>query len=156
MYFYLKVFSKNKKSLHEFLIFLSKIKSPIIIFCNFPQKKTKTFFTLLKSPHVNKTAQEQFEYKIFSKTLSVWSPQYKLLLILLKKTIKTSFPGIQIQLTCLVSSKYEKKSLVNSLNPKIINSFFFQTPQMQRLRKKKIFKYINLFDCFGEIMLNHT
>lgn len=153
MYFSLKIFAKNKKSLKEFLDFLSKVRSPAITFCNFPERKKKNFLTVLKSPHINKTAQDQFEYKIFCKTLHIWSPQYKFLLIFLKKIIKTSFPGIKMQVNSLVSFTFEKKTVTDSLNPKVINLFFFQNSVNKKSRKQKTFKYVNLFDCFGELTL---
>ena len=46
-----------------------------MVICNLPQKKNKKFITVLKSPHINKTAQEKFEFKMFSKVITFWSPQ---------------------------------------------------------------------------------
>ena len=156
MYFSLKIFSKNQQSIFKFLDFLSKIKRPTVIFLNLPQRKKKNFLTVLKSPHINKTAQEQFEYKVFYKTLHLWSPQYQYLFILLKKTIKTSLPEVQIQLHSLMSLNTEKKILLNSINPKNINAFFFQKLSLNSklIRKKQIFKQINMFDGFGELVLS--
>jgi ribosomal protein S10 len=155
MYFSLKIFSKDSYSMAKFLDFLLNITNPFVTFCNFPQRKKKNFVTVLKSPHINKTAQEQFEYKIFYKTIRLWSPQYKFLVIILKKAIKTSFPGIQVQFNSLMSYNIEKKVLLRSLNPKTINFFFFQKLSFKNklLQKKQIIKQINLFDSFGGLIL---
>ena len=45
------------------------------------KKKKKTKFTVLKSPHVNKTAQEQFEYRIYKKQLKCFAFQSVLFLM---------------------------------------------------------------------------
>ena len=80
---------------------------------------------------MNKDAQEQFEFRIYSKQLLIWSIQSHLLLLILKKAIKTSFPGVKIQLNCLINTK--NKWIVNSLNPKNLRLHFFNN----RLGKQK-------------------
>lgn len=153
MYFSLRISSKNKNSLKKFLLFVSKIKNPIMITCNYPQPKKKSVITVLKSPHINKTAQDQFEFKIYSKNIIVWSPQPKLLIIFLKKLIKTGFSGVQIQIYSFVGTEVDNKFLLNSLNPNVLNNFFFINIHKKKLLTKKMFKYLNLFDCFGELIL---
>ena len=152
MYFSLKISSKNKNSLESFLFFISKIKIPIII-GNYPQHKKKKFLTVLRSPHVNKTAQEQFEFKVYSRKLVIQSSQHKMLLIFLKKIIKSSFPGLTIQVCCSIVNKKPSLAL-NALNPNLINTHFFTKITKNSPRKyKKIIKHLNLFDSFGESFL---
>ena len=59
-----KIKSVNKESLYLYQIFLKNIFQKLQInysLYNLPTKKKR--ITLLKSPHVNKTAREQFEIK---------------------------------------------------------------------------------------------
>ena len=69
---YITVSSKSKETLKLFLAFLSKFKHSNLIIKYFPKRKIKKFVTILKSPHVNKSAQEQFEFKINTKKLMLW------------------------------------------------------------------------------------
>jgi ribosomal protein S10 len=73
MFFYLKISCKDEKILKKFIKFFFKIKSLPIFVKPFPKSKKRKFVTVLKSPHVNKTAQEQFEYRFFSKHFLVFS-----------------------------------------------------------------------------------
>ena len=150
MYINLKIYSKNKISLNKFLDFIKKLKFPIKTVKTVSKFSKKKFLTVLKSPHVNKSAQEQFEFRIYSKQLSIWSPQSNLLMLILKKAIKTSFPGIKIKIDFL--SINENKFILNSLNPKNLNVCFFNTRIKNRIKlNKKINCYLVLNDCYGEL-----
>lgn len=89
MFFTINVYSKNLKSLNMLLNFFNnkiilnkfKIKLFKTLYEN-PEKKK--LFTLLKSPHVNKTAQEQFEYRIYKKKILCFTTRPSLLLIIFK------------------------------------------------------------------------
>lgn len=97
----IKLYSKDKKSLHH-LFNLSK--------CNIITQNFKVFFnllrkekvikkvTVLKSPHVNKTAQEQFGYRFYSAEIFCYSWEIKKYLLVLKKIKNQLFPGIKIQI----------------------------------------------------------
>ena len=150
MYINLKIYYKNKISLNKFLDFIKKLKFPIKTVKTVSKFSKKKFLTVLKSPHVNKSAQEQFEFRIYSKQLSIWSPQSNLLMLILKKAIKTSFPGIKIKIDFL--SINENKFILNSLNPKNLNVCFFNTRIKNRIKlNKKINSYLVLNDCYGEL-----
>ena len=96
MFFYLKVSCKDKRILEKFTKVLMEIKSLPIFIKPFPKHKKRKFITILKSPHVNKTAQEQFEYRFFSKHFLIFSlkPQIFFLLLNLvnmgKETVNTN------------------------------------------------------------------
>ena len=63
----IKIKSLHKDSLNLYKNFLNKTLQSIKInfsICNLPKKKNR--ITLLKSPHVNKSAREQFEIKYYS------------------------------------------------------------------------------------------
>lgn len=64
--------SLHKDSLNLYKNFLSKTLQSIKInfsICNLPKKKNR--ITLLKSPHVNKSAREQFEIKYYSTVIQL-------------------------------------------------------------------------------------
>lgn len=76
MFIIVSINSKNSISLTNFLKFLYKLKKNKIFklefyFLQSQQKKDKSFFSTLQSPHVNKKSQEQFEYRVYSKTLKI-------------------------------------------------------------------------------------
>ena len=67
--------SKNKKSLKLFLQFLiinMKKITKVNIKGNFQKKQKKKFISILKSPHVHKKAQEQFEYNVFFTNIKLY------------------------------------------------------------------------------------
>lgn len=67
-----KIKSLNKESLYLYKKFLNNIFKKLNIkynICNLPI--TKKRITLLKSPHVNKTAREQFEIKNYKAVLNI-------------------------------------------------------------------------------------
>ena len=78
MFINIRIFSKTQESIERFLnffiIFHNKKK---LTLCSKTLKKIKKNkkFTLLKSPHVNKTAQEQFKFEIFSNEIFIKSHQ---------------------------------------------------------------------------------
>ena len=152
MYLSFKVTSKNKTSLSNFFNFIMKLEFPIKIVKNAPKNKKKVFLSVLKSPHVNKDAQEQFEFKTYSKNLTIWSTQLNLLILILKKAIKTSFPGVQIKIYYLINNKTKSKFLLKILNIKNLNVNFFNDRVLNKIiLNKKINFYLNLTDCYGEL-----
>ena len=80
MFINITIKSKNKNSLENFLnVFYefgnnNKLKLNRAMFLS-QRKKHNKIFTILKSPHVNKTAQEQFEFILFTKSIKVDTPQ---------------------------------------------------------------------------------
>ena len=100
------LYSKNNESLKNFLRFLKyglkiqKIQEPL----NYTKKKKeKKRISVLTSPHVNKTAQEQFEYTIYSIKLSFHFYRTKKCLVLLKKIRNQLFPDIKIKINTIFS-----------------------------------------------------
>lgn len=74
--FEIKLKSIDKKSLSFYIHFLKKVFYKInapYSYTNLPIKKKR--LTLLKSPHVNKSAREQFELRCYK---SVWEIKSKL------------------------------------------------------------------------------
>jgi small subunit ribosomal protein S10 len=68
----IKIKSLHRDSLNLYINFLTKTLQSIKInfsICNLPKKKNR--ITLLKSPHVNKSAREQFEIKYSSTVIQL-------------------------------------------------------------------------------------
>lgn len=161
-------YSKNKKSLNNFLKFLEhdlKIQQIQKSTKYIRRKTTKKRITVLKSPHVNKSAQEQFEYRVYSLGISFYSSRVKKNLVLLKKVKNQLFPDIKIKVKSILKIKQNSVKKV-SLSP---GSFTFNLSRFnitnQRLsprhvrenvnlsKSKNLLKrtsyYLYLLDCYG-------
>lgn len=160
--------SKNKKSLDYFLNF-SKCNVKLQNFQSFSnllkRKKTIKKITVLKSPHVNKTAQEQFGYTIYSLKMICNSWDAKKYLVILKKIKNYLFPGIKIQVDALFT---KKKIYLKTLfcNPMVIIFFYplriylkqkikskfsnlRTVSEIKNLSKKSLF-YLNILSLYGQ------
>lgn len=120
MYIKINVKSKNNNSLKSFLkVFKVLAKNETLklnkILTVFHKKKFKKVFTILKSPHVYKTAQEQFEYILFAKTFKVDTFQVLKTIIVLKKIQQRSFADTQIKITYSITPSSKKKIFFNYL-----------------------------------------
>ena len=146
MFLYLKLLSKDKQTLKKFTDFLIKLEILILNLKCFSKQKKRKFITVLKSPHVNKTAQEQYEFRFYSKEFVINSFNPLIILYFLKKIKTISFTGIRLEIKILFLPRNKIKSFLKSTNPDhvTINTV-----------KKKSLKYIKLFDCYGEIFLKH-
>ena len=110
--------SKNRNSILKFLKILKnfsnnkklQLNRKLIIQQN---KDSKKVFTVLKSPHVNKTAQEQYEFKLFSKRLKVDSFQIIKSLIAVKKIQTILFSDVQLYIKFNINDIKKKRKLVN-------------------------------------------
>ena len=141
--------SKNKNSIKNFLLFLNKIiilndlhhKSIIYVF---KTKLNKEVFTVLKSPHVNKTAQKHFEINIYSRKINIYSYKNFKLLVILKYLLSKYYFDINFKYSIIFNNneKYFNK-LLN------FNNFYFI-----KQVKNEFFSvnYLKLFDLYGEIL----
>lgn len=142
--------SKNQISLNQILKFLNKnwyLKNNILKKV-FPKKTIKKKFTILKSPNVNKSAQEQFEIKINFKQISIMTTQNLKFLVFLKRLKTYLYSDINVKLKILYSYKHTKK-----LNQKIFNFDFYKNPitikkiinhsTLKQLQLQKIYQYKN-------------
>jgi len=170
MFFYLKVSCKDKKILEKFTRVFTKIKSLPIFIKPFPKYEKRKFVTILKSPHVNKTAQEQFEYRFFSKHFLVFSMKPQIFFLFLKRLKNLSFSGIKLEVKGVFEKNVTNKYILKLVNPDNIvlqTSYFNQKSFRKEKTKNKDFKsvpndldlskkYIQLFDSYGEIYLKNT
>ena len=169
--YYLKILSKNEKSLEHFLHFFCehlKTKFNIIQKSVSTQNKQKTI-TLLKSPHVNKTAQEHFETRIFTKHILVTSFYSKRNLILVKKILNRLFQDVSIRFELVtnnfISQKNSKpifypdnfKLKLDKQSKTNLKHFKRKTIVKQLyLRNKSLFsltKFLSAVSIFGEMLI---
>src|SRR6476620_2101567 len=136
-HYQLTIISKNKKSAENGFLFFLKNSSELnlnIIKKYFQKKKKKNVLTILKSPHVNKSAQEQFESKFFSKQLSIYSSKNFQFLLFLKKIKTYLFPDVKIKIKFILNKNLSEKIGANILNP---SNF-----KLNVLKKIKLKKYM--------------
>jgi ribosomal protein S10 len=151
MVFFIKISSKNKETLQLFLMFLSKLENNNLLIKYFPKQKIKKFVTVLKSPHINKSAQEQFEFRVYTKKLQISSPQHLKFLYFLKKSQITIFPFINLKLEGTYGIKSQLNLISTRLDPiKFNTKFFNQNKFKSDIKSKKLIQYFNLLDCYGE------
>jgi len=171
--YYLKVVSKNEKSLTKILYFLSKhLKTKFnILQKTIISHNDRKIITLLKSPHVNKTAQEHFEVRTFSSKILFSSDCLEKDLIFLKKILFELFQDVSIRLELLihdVMNKKEKQLLLYPSNFILWTNNLAQT-NFKRCRQKTFLKrlsiekqqffntikLLNLISVFGEIYIRN-
>ena len=147
MRIFIKVSYKNDQILKNLAKFFKKLELLPTIIKHSSKQKKKKFLTILKSPHVNKTAQEQFEFRFYNKEFLFESIKPLTIFIVLKKLKALSFPGVQFKAKSLISSVNKKnKNILTILDPDniILNSNSLFTSQK---------KCLQLFDCYGEAYL---
>ena len=169
--YHLTFLSKNKNSLNSaFLFFLKTSTLNFNVVKKYFQKKTdKHFLTILKSPHVNKKAQEQFEIRIFSKQLSIYSPKKLKYLFFLKKIQENLFSDVKLKIKFSITEKKQNHFRFTTFNPgnfklntnKNITS---QKNNLQNFKIKKSFRnfkntikvkiFLTVIDTYGELKNN--
>jgi ribosomal protein S10 len=164
----IKLHSKNKESLKHFLQFWKKPHANITnlqqILNVSERKKKRKIIAILKSPHVNKKAQEHFQQITYTKKVLCFSWEIRKSIVLLKKVRNHLFPGIKMQIEKKFA--YKKNSVMkNALwNPcKIpLKTKFFSFNQQKKKPQltstkcnkntklvKKTFTYIKNLDTYG-------
>jgi ribosomal protein S10 len=133
-------------------------------FLNYIQKLQKQkVFVILKSPHVNKTAQEQIEYRLFSKQIIIISFQILKFLMLIKRIQTKIYSDIEIRIKFILNYTRTKKTKLTLLNPDNykMKKFLLQRKKdlinkqkAQKLNKNQTMYYLKLFDIYGELNNN--
>ena len=149
MFVNIYISSKNYSSIKKFLTFFinkkitRKLKLTVLNY-QIPSKMKK--FTVLKSPHVNKTAQEQFNYKTYKTQITLHTYQIFLLITLIKFIKIDLFTDINIKVELISNHKVFYNKIINLINSNNYfidnNNFFFFN------------NYLKLMDIHGEILLN--
>lgn len=143
----LKIVSKNEKSLNNFLaFFFSLLKTKFnIIQKSLTTHNNRKVITLLKSPHVNKTAQEQFEIRIFYKHVLTKSFYLEKNLIFIKKILNKLFKDVSVILEFITN---KSENFTNNLVLFYPDNFKLPIPEacktnLQRKKQKSKSRAIN-------------
>ena len=144
MFIIIDLRSNNIKSLKNFQSFLIKdiTNEKLKNFYSFHSKITKLKnFTILKSPHVNKIAQEQFNYRSYRTKIVLFSFNFLLTLYYLKLIKNNLFIDVDIKIKlCSKNISYHKK-LKYCFNP---NKFIIEFNHPRIIKN-----YLTLFELFG-------
>ena len=144
----LKISSKNEKSLKNFLyFFFNHLKTKFNIIKKLTiANNNKKVITLLKSPHVNKTAQEQFEMRIFTRQIQTKSFYSEKNLIFLKKILNKLFQDISFNLEFItnVSADYKTKLLLFCPDNFKLPTTKLHKTNLKRYKQKNRSKILNL------------
>ena len=98
---------------------------------------------------MNKTAQEQFEYRIYSKQITIYSSQNFQYLVFLKKINAHLFPDVKIKIKFNMDHSIEKQ--IEVLNPTNLKKDLFREKNARNL-KLKTKNIIKTFDTYGELL----
>jgi ribosomal protein S10 len=160
-HYHLIITSKTKKSIQDFLTLLNdnSINSTVIK-KHFTYKKKKKILTILKSPHVNKTAQEQFQLSFFYNQVTVYSNNIFQSLIFLKKIKNNLFSDLKIKIKFFISKSLFNKTQTKILTPNnfklnTLNKFLIQKNRTKKLEKKnykQVIHLLKIFDLYGELV----
>ena len=110
MFFHIKVSAKDKKVLENFGQFISKLQLTSNSLRLLSKRNLRKFVTVLKSPHVNKTAQEQFEFRVYTKEFIISSFKPLTLFLILKKINDSSFSGLNLKIESLFKQNIQWSS----------------------------------------------
>lgn len=144
MFLIIDLNSNNIKSLKNFQFFFlrTKINKRLKIFYNLHSQVSKTkSFTVLKSPHVNKIAQEQFNYRSYKTKLIIFSPNFLLLLYFLKLVNYKLFPNVSIKIKIYSDFAGYTKKFNHCFNP---NKYIIKNN-----KQTLITNYLHIFELFG-------
>ena len=116
MFFLITISSKDQKLLKKILKTFKQFDFFFVNFRIVSKHRSKKFLSILKSPHVNKTAQEQYEYRIYSYKCSVQVLNLYQFLVFFKKLSTDVFVAASFKLTAIKSMKLSKFSFFPSHN----------------------------------------
>ena len=150
----INISSKNYRSLHNFVIkFLNKnYISQFKIFVKeikLINPTKSTLYSVLKSPHVNKIAQEQFMYKIYNIQLKIFLFQPNLLLRFLKFVKNRLVSDIKINYKIVLNKSLYKQNLTVLFNT---NRLYFYNKKEKNFLLKNFLKFNSIH---GEFLLKN-
>jgi hypothetical protein len=162
--------SKNEKSLNNAFFFFKNLNFDLLQKIFFKKRK-KQFFTLLKSPHVNKKAQEHFEYRTFFRQLTIYSPKNLKLLLSLRKINQNLFSDVKIKIKFSINKNKQKNIQINVFNfnnfklniiKNITNKNNISLLKYNKLKNEnfnqnsKIKSFLQILDVYGELNISLT
>ena len=167
------VTSRNKQSLSNFLIFVHTIFNDSLIHKLRKKNNKKKVITVLKSPHVNKSAQEQFEFRTFSVQLSLLFHGISTDIVILKNIKAKLFPDVKLRLKFSLKNRNTWKIRLFDFHnwsldflKKTYSTQFLYSKKLKIFQKrsyltkthgliKKTTNFLKLLDCYGELNLNN-
>lgn len=163
--YHLKFSSKDKNSLiNNFFIVIQNSIFNFNIIKKYFQKKTKRrILTILKSPHVNKSAQEKFSLYTYSKQLTIFPAKKLKYLYFLKKIKNAQLSNIKINIKYSSNKKKNKNQDIQIFNPnnfklnlkKIIlkqKPITLKNYFLKKQNKKKMKLFLQTIDVYGEFI----
>jgi len=154
----INISSKSYNSLSTFVKkflnkkFMSKLK--VVVKKSKSVNPTKSIlYTVLKSPHVNKTAQEQFISKTFNMQFELFLYQPHLFFLFFKIIKNTLVSDIVINYKIVINKTMFKKKIKTILNPNRF-SFYF----INKKKNYKLFLFrrcLKLNEGYGEFLLKN-
>jgi ribosomal protein S10 len=155
--------SKNKKSIYNFLNFfksVTKKKTKSRIQKKRLQKKKYKRITLLKSPHVHKSAQTQFESRIYKKQILIVLFGTSDFLIMAKSLLNWSFYDIKITINFFFKGRRQKLYFLSLADfyfkqkKNYSNNFIYQSNRgpLWHVKKFKTYQFISLLRVAGAVL----
>ena len=122
--------SKNINSIINFIKLLKKFykiyKLTDSFFVSNKPRKRK-MFSILRSPHVNKISQEQFEFKVYKREIIIQTKNYLKFLIMFKKLNKSIFSDLNITISLLKKKNDYYSPILNKFYLNYIDSNYLYT-----------------------------
>ena len=145
---FVRIKSKNKQSFKKTLLLLRFLTRFKVNFSLFSKKKHKKTVTVLKSPHVNKTAQEQFEYRTLVWDFLLKSPTPFLSCMILKKLAAKA---------CL-DTNFEFKFVLKfyACPDNILSDSSDNFLKCSKKEELNVLKFLNFYDFVGERTLQRS
>lgn len=153
----LSISSKNQNSLTSFLklfyrLEVNKLLNSQSFIIQSQKKKKRFFFSVLKSPHVNKKSQDQFEWLIYKKNLKIKILRLAQFLTICKQINTQIFHDIDFKIKFLAVNSPYKHFVMSKIN--------FDLFLLKSNKKKKFLSSINInqrslkiLDFQGEMLL---
>lgn len=152
-FYQITITSKNKNSLKNYLKFINANIKTYNLINKFSHNKTKRiFFTMLKSPHVHKRAQEQFEFLHFSKQITILTNTNLKFLTFVKKIRTNLFSDVNIKIKFQFNKKLQNSFQKNFFNPNYFKLNYFNNKNEQKnYLITKLQQLIRISDIYGEL-----
>ena len=157
--FTILLYSKNKNTLNHFLNFFKNSEKQNFRITKklLQKKKKKKRVSILKSPHVNKTAQKHFQYVYFYVSLSFKTHELQKNLGVLKKIKNQLFPDLKI----VIKGTHKKKEHLSLKKITFYCQKFqkknqkqFRTVMEQENLFTKTISHMKVLDYYGKIPLS--
>lgn len=167
--------SKNERTLKKFLTLLFKRNDLYRIHKFLDIKVQQKLSSVLTSPHVNKIAQEQFEFKLLKKKVEYVSTYNFAFLVFVKNVVNNIFADVNVSFNLTINQKSFNRKFIetfNPSNPSFKNGKFFlsKKPNLYNLlnfRQQRFFcenlfqnfwsrehkKTLRIWDVFGESLI---